>query len=90
MLRGLYYDGLPMLMLATFALVFLRSIQQQNVIHGNYLAAALIPYAIACAEVASVLLVVSAGWQAVPWVGTGGALGVLSAMWTHRRLRRSR
>jgi len=72
---------------ATAALVFLRGIQQQNVIHGNYLAAAVTPFAIAAAEVASVLWVVSLGWPAVPFVGLGGAVGVCSAMWLHRRLR---
>jgi hypothetical protein len=70
---------------ATFALVFLRAMQQQHVIGGHYVAAALTPYAIAVAEVASVLWVVSIGWTAIPWVGTGGALGVLSAMYLHRR-----
>jgi len=73
------------IMFATFALVFLRGIQQQNVIHGNYVSAAITPYAIACAEVASVLWVVATGWPAVPWVGTGGAFGVVSAMVMHRR-----
>ncbi len=73
------------LLIATFALVFLRAIQQQNVIHGHYVMAALTPYALAVAEVASVLWVVSTGWAAVPWVGTGGALGVVSAMVVHRR-----
>jgi hypothetical protein len=73
------------LLIATFALVFLRAIQQQNVIHGHYVMAALTPYALAVAEVASVLWVVSTGWSAVPWVGTGGALGVVSAMAVHRR-----
>lgn len=73
---------------ATFMLVFLRAIQQQNVIHGNYLAAAVTPYAIACAEVASVLFVVSIGWASIPWVGSGGALGVTLGMYVHRRVRR--
>lgn len=73
------------IMLATFALVFLRGLQQQNVIGGHYVLAAITPYAIAVAEVASVLWVVSIGWQSIPWVGTGGALGVLAAMWVHRR-----
>jgi hypothetical protein len=73
------------IMIATFCLVFLRALQQQNVIGGHYVAAALTPYAIAVAEVASVLWVVSIGWTAIPWVGTGGALGVLSAMYLHRR-----
>ena len=75
------------MLIATFALVFLRGLQQQNVIHGHYWMAAITPYAIACAEVASVLLVVQTGWSAIPWVGTGGALGVTAAMWTHRRIR---
>ena len=70
---------------ATFALVFLRAIQQQNVIHGQYWLAAVTPYAIAVAEVASVVWVVQTGWAAIPWVGTGGALGVTSAMWIHRK-----
>ncbi len=76
------------LTLATFALVFLRGMQQQNVIHGQYLWAAATPFAIAAAEVASVVWVVEAGWPAVPWVGAGGALGVTCAMWLHRRMRK--
>ena len=74
------------IMIATFALVFLRAIQQQNVIHGQYLLAAITPYAIAVAEVATVLWVVQIGWSAIPWVGTGGAIGVTSAMALHRRI----
>lgn len=77
------------LALASFALVFLRAIQQQNVIHGQYLLAAMTPFAIAIAEVASVVWVVQVGWPAVPWVGLGGALGVTSAMFLHRRMRRT-
>jgi hypothetical protein len=73
------------LLIATFFLIFLRAIQQQNVIHGNYLLAAVTPYALAVAEVASVLWVVNTGWSAIPWVGSGGALGVVSAMALHRR-----
>lgn len=76
------------IMLATFALVFLRAWQQQNVIHGHYVMAAITPYAIAVAEVASVLWVVSVGWSSIPWVGTGGAMGVVSAMYVHRRFRK--
>lgn len=72
--------------LATACLVFLRAIQQQNVIHGNYIAAAITPYAIACAEVASVLYVVAIGWPSIPYVGTGGAVGVIAGMAVHRRL----
>jgi hypothetical protein len=71
--------------LATFALVFLRGLQQLNVVHGRYLAAAITPFAIACAEVASVLFVVQTGWSAVPFVGAGGACGVTLAMYVFRR-----
>lgn len=74
------------LIAATFALVFLRGLQQQNVIHGNYLAAAVTPFAIAVAEVASVVWVVQTGWAAVPYVGLGGSLGIVCAMLLHRRV----
>ena len=70
---------------ATFGLVFLRGMQQQNVIHENYIAAGLTPYLIACAEVASVLLVVENGWTSIPWVGTGGTVGILTSMLIHKK-----
>ena len=73
--------------IATFALVFLRAMQQQHVIGGHYLSAALTPFLIACAEVASVLYVVSIGWPAVPFVGAGGSCGVTCAMYIYRRKR---
>lgn len=76
--------------IATFALVFLRAMQQQHIIGGHYLAAALTPFLIACAEVASVLYVVSIGWPAVPFVGAGGACGVTFAMYIYRRKRDGR
>ena len=76
---------------ATAILVFLRAVQQMNVVGGHYLAAVITPYGIApygiaAAEVAMVLWVVDAGWSAVPWVGTGGAIGVVIAMRVHRRV----
>jgi hypothetical protein len=71
--------------LASFVLVFLRGMQQQHVIGGHYLAAAITPFAIAAAEVASVLFVVQTGWPAVPYVGAGGACGVCLAMAIYRR-----
>jgi len=73
--------------LATFVLVFMRGIQQQNVIHGNYKLAFVTPYLIACGEVASVLLVVSHGWQSIPYVGTGGAIAIVLSMKTHEKIR---
>jgi len=73
------------LLFSTFGLIFMRAIQQQNVIHRNYKMAAITPFAIAIFEVATVLWVVDAGWSAVPWVGTGGAIGVTFAMWFHNK-----
>lgn len=72
---------------ATFALVFLRAIQQLNVLHHNIKLAAVTSYLIAMAEVTSLLSVVAVGWASVPFVGTGGALGVVAAMITHKKLR---
>lgn len=71
--------------ISSFSLVFLRAMQQQHVIGGHYFAAALTPYAIATAEVASVLLVVRTGWDAIPVVGLGGSIGVCLAMYVYRR-----
>lgn len=73
---------------ASFGLVFLRAIQQQNVIHGHYWLAAITSFAIAIAEVAVVLAVVMHTWDAVPWIGLGGAFGVTAAMATHRHIRK--
>jgi len=72
------------ILIATFIGVFARAIQSQNVIGGHYVAAALTPYLIAAGDVAAVLLVVDAGWWSIPWAGTGGALGAVAAMLTHR------
>jgi hypothetical protein len=76
--------------IATFILVFMRGIQQQNVIHGNYKLAFITPYLIACGEVASVLLVVQTGWSSIPFVGTGGAIGIVSSMYIHTKWRLSK
>ena len=72
-------------LIASFSIVFLRAMQQQNVIHGRYKSDALTSYLIALAEVGVVLIVVQKGWPAVPWVGTGGAIGVVLAMYVHRK-----
>lgn len=74
------------IIIITALLVFTRSIQQQNVMGGHYLAAAITPYFIAIFEVLTILLVVESGWKTIPFVGTGGAIGVISAMYMHRRI----
>ncbi len=74
------------ILLATFIAVFGRAIQQLNVVGGHYLAAALTPYLIATGDVAVILLAVHLGWWSIPWAGTGGAIGAVSAMALHRRI----
>ena len=39
----------------------------------------------AIGEVAVVLFVVDKGWASIPWIGTGGAIGVVTAMYIHRK-----
>ena len=70
--------------IATSALVFLRAVQQLNVVGGHYVAAALTSYLIAFAEIGVVLVVVEHGFAAALWIGTGGAIGVTAAMVGHR------
>ena len=72
---------------ATALLVFGRAVQQQNVIHGHYLAAALTPFLIAAGEIAVVGVIVVDGWASWPWIGMGGGIGAITAMWVHRAFR---
>ena len=76
------------IMLATFVTVFGRAIQQQNVIGGHYVAAAVTPYLIAAGEIGVIVGVAASGWYALPAVGTGGAIGAVAAMWTHKKIKR--
>jgi hypothetical protein len=73
------------ILIATFALVFFRALQQLNVTGGHYIAAGVTSYAIACAEVSVILLAIRLGWWSIPWMGTGGAIGVMLAMSMHAR-----
>lgn len=75
---------------ATFISVFGRAIQQLNVVGGHYFAAALTPYLIAAGDVAVILLAVNLGWWSIPWAGTGGAIGAVTAMAMHRHIVRAR
>ena len=74
-----------MILIATACLVFARAIQQLNVTGGHYTAAAFTSYLIAATEVAVILLAVKYQWNAIPWMGTGGAIGVLAAMSLHKK-----
>jgi hypothetical protein len=73
------------LVIATAFLVALRAFQNQNVIHGNYKLAAVTSYGIAIGEITLIINVINIGWASVFWVGTGGVIGVCTAMYLHRR-----
>jgi len=73
------------LVFATAFLVSLRAFQSQNVIHGNYKLAVLTSFGMAVGEITLILNVVNIGWGSAIWVGTGGAIGVCLAMYTHRK-----
>jgi uncharacterized membrane protein len=73
------------LLLATVLLVFLRAFQTQNVIHKHYMSAVGTSYLMAIGEVTLVLMVVDIGWTAIPWIGTGGAIGVTLSMYVHNK-----
>lgn len=73
------------MLFAAFCLVALRATQQLNVMNKLYWWAIGTSYCLAFADIALILFVVQSGWSAVPWIGTGGALGVTFAMYFHRR-----
>lgn len=69
---------------SSFFTIFALSFQQQNVTHGKYAMAALTSVAIAAAQYAMIDSVASGGsWLLM---ALGGAIGVTSAMWSHRKL----
>lgn len=72
----------------TACLVFLRGIQQLNVIGGHYVMASMTSYLIALAEVYFVADVAMKGLDAAFYVGTGGAIGVTLAMFFHPKIKR--
>jgi uncharacterized membrane protein len=66
-------------------MVFFKGIQQQNVIGGKYKHAFFTSYLMALFEVAVVSTVVVVGWSSIVPIGTGGALGIITAMYIFRR-----
>jgi len=70
------------------ALVFLKAIQQQNVVGAHYAAAVATSYALGFAELYLIHAAAQAGaaWPVALAIGTGGALGVTAAMRAHPHL----
>lgn len=69
----------------SFAYVFLRGFQTQNVIGGKYLPAFIVCYMMAALEILTVTLIVKAGWASFLPVGTGSALGIVTSMYFYKR-----
>lgn len=67
-------------------MVFFKGIQQQNVIGGKYKSAFFTSYLMALFEVAVVSTIVVSGWSSIVPIGTGGALGIVAAMYLFRRI----
>jgi hypothetical protein len=70
---------------AVFCLVTLRVFQQKNAQHEYYVWGVLTSYGIAFAEIALILNVVEMGYAAGWYVGSGGALGFITALYIHKR-----
>lgn len=73
---------------ATFAYVFLRSLQQLNVVHNQY--AWVVPTSVAMCtiDVGVILLIVKADSILLGVTnGFGAGFGALSGMWLHNKLR---
>lgn len=71
---------------ASFGMVFFKGIQQQNVISGKYKSAFFVSYLMAIFDVAVVSTIVVAGWDSIIPIGTGGAVGIIAAMYLFRRI----
>jgi hypothetical protein len=71
---------------ASFAFVFLKALQQLNVVHANYFWIVPISFAMAACEVYTVAAVATSGWG---WVilpiGAGASLGCILAIVAHKR-----
>ena len=71
---------------SAFVLVLTRAFQQLNVIHHLYLPAFFTSFVIAAGEIGVITSGVIHGWNAVPPIGLGGAIGVVSAMYFHNKI----
>lgn len=74
------------LMLSTYAVIFCKALQQQNVVGGHFKAAFCTSYLLSIVEVTTYIWIIATGFSSIPWVGTGAAFGVITAMWLHRKV----
>jgi ABC-type phosphate transport system permease subunit len=69
----------------TFTTVFLKGLQHKNVIHNLYLNTFFTSYAMAFMDVLVIGLIARSGWMIAFASGTGGAVGMVAAMYLHNR-----
>lgn len=69
----------------TYVTIFLRGVQTQNVVGGNYLGAFITSFGMAIANVAFIGLVASDPWASLVPASIGASLGIVSAMYYKRR-----
>lgn len=72
--------------ISSFILVFMKAFQQRNVVANLYVSAFLTSFAVAVGEVGVIVSGLTLGWQAVPYIGGGGAFGVVLAMYIHGKV----
>ena len=75
-----------LLFAVTFLRVFLLAFQTKNVAGNHYLSAVLTTPLIAATDVAIILMAVDVGWWSIPWVASGGMLGMVAEMRAHNRM----
>jgi len=72
--------------LSSFTLVFTKAFQQQNVTHNLYVSAFLTSFLVATGEVGVIVSGATMGWGALPYIACGGGVGVVLAMYSHKRI----
>ena len=71
---------------ATFVYVFLKAIQQLNVVRAKYIWIVPTSFAMAVCEVYTVVVAAERGWGLIVLpIGLGGGLGCVLAVWVHGR-----
>lgn len=70
---------------ASFVAVGLKGFQQKNVVGNHYVLIMITSYLMAAGDVVLLLGTYKFGWSAVPYLGTGSSLGMLTAVFLHNK-----
>lgn len=72
--------------IAAFALVFIKAVQQLNIVNYKYFLVIPTSFCFAAGEIFIVLQIVKGSWEIWPYMGAGAALGAISAMWLYKKV----